>query len=362
MLLSKTYTAPTPKIQSSIPIPNFGGISHTAFFGENTKSSLSIAASHVGSFGFIDSLSLQNGDPSRRFGTQNIQDKISANYSINHKFNSKHNIRTGIIADHYIFELQDSVRTANDEFFKSTNSDGNANLIQAHINWQSRFTAKLTVNTGLHQQLLLMNDAMVLEPRVGARYKLNGRHTISMAAGLHSQMQPIPVYFNELRIDDQTSVLLNNKLDFNKSAHLIAGYEVLLNDKFRIKSEIYYQQLYNIAIDRDSSSFSILNTGTDFGMPSNADLVNDGEGYNYGLELTAESFFHKGYYFLSTVSLFQSKYKASDGVWNNTAFNGNYVLNVLGGKEFKIGEANALSFDSKIMYDYKALADLIKGG
>jgi hypothetical protein len=68
------------------------------------------------------------------------------------------------------------------------------------------------------------------------------------------------------------------------------------------------------------------------------------------VELTAEKFFSKGYYGLMTVSVFDSKYKASDGVWRNTAFNGNYVFNVLAGREFRLGSAGRrfLTFDTKM--------------
>jgi hypothetical protein len=46
--------------------------------------------------------------------------------------------------------------------------------------------------------------------------------------------------------------------------------------------------------------------------------------------------------------LFDSKYKGSDGIERNTAFNTGYVLNVLGGKEFKVGKkGNVLSLNIK---------------
>jgi hypothetical protein len=37
-------------------------------------------------------------------------------------------------------------------------------------------------------------------------------------------------------------------------------------------------------------------------------------------------------------SVFDSKYKASDNEWYNTSFNSNYILNLLGTKEFKWGK------------------------
>ena len=71
----------------------------------------------------------------------------------------------------------------------------------------------------------------------------------------------------------------------------------------------------------------MLNEGTDFVLPNGIGYQNKGEGTNYGLEFTLEKFYSKGYYFLFTTSLFDSKYKGSDGNKRNTRFNGNYVFN-----------------------------------
>jgi outer membrane receptor protein involved in Fe transport len=76
-------------------------------------------------------------------------------------------------------------------------------------------------------------------------------------------------------------------------------------------------------------------------------LQNNGTGENYGLELTVEKFLSKGYYFLFTASLFDSHYRGADGILRNTAFNGNYVFNLLGGYEKKIGKKTYLTMDVK---------------
>jgi hypothetical protein len=176
------------------------------------------------------------------------------------------------------------------------------------------------------------------------------RSALSFGAGLHSQLQPITLYFNRQESTTGEAIANNRNLGFNQAAHLVAGYDLRLNGHTRIRTEVYYQQLYNIAVDRASSSFSILNAGADFGLPDNADLVNEGTGTNYGLELTLERFLHKGFYYLVTASLFNSRYSGSDGVERNTAFNGNYVFNALAGKEWKVGEDNAFTADLRVSY------------
>jgi len=62
--------------------------------------------------------------------------------------------------------------------------------------------------------------------------------------------------------------------------------------------------------------------------------VNKGTGKNYGVELTLERFFSNSYYYLINASLYDSKYKSLDGVERNTQYNGNYLVNILFGKEF----------------------------
>lgn len=327
------------------------GLSHSYFFSDKTKSHLVLAASNASSTGKTDSLSVLDASPTRVFGLDRSQTKLSLNYSINHKFNSKNTMRVGVIGDHYQFSLADSILLQNDEFFYTSDSEGEAQLVQGHINWQHRFNDKVTLNSGLHSQLFLLNNSFVIEPRLGMRYAIDNTKTLSFAAGMHSQMQPLPVYFEELRLENNQSELRNDQLDFNKSIHLVMGYDQLLSEHFRIKTELYYQHLYNIAIDREINSFSILNAGADFVLPNEGNLVNDGIGRNYGFELTAEKFFHNGHYLLATASIFQSEYQGSDEVWRNTTFNGNYVLNLLGGKEFNVGKgSNTLSLDTKITY------------
>jgi len=48
--------------------------------------------------------------------------------------------------------------------------------------------------------------------------------------------------------------------------------------------------------------------------------------------------------------LFDSKYKASDGKIRNTVYNGNFIVNFLGGYEFQINNLNSLSLDLKAVW------------
>ncbi len=141
----------------------------------------------------------------------------------------------------------------------------------------------------------------------------------------------------------------NEDLGFTKSHHLVLGFDQRLGSDWRLKLEAYRQWLYDVPVDPTEGGFSMLNTGTDWVFPEKGSLVNKGTGNNTGVEFTLEKFFSRGYYALVTASLFESRYEGFDGIDRPTAFDNNYVLNVLAGKEWKLGSTgrNAITTDFK---------------
>lgn len=81
---------------------------------------------------------------------------------------------------------------------------------------------------------------------------------------MHSQMQPLDVYFYRSIKADGTYDQSNKNLDFTRSHHFVLGYDVLPIKDWRIKTEVYYQYLWNIPVSEKASSFSMLNAGASF--------------------------------------------------------------------------------------------------
>lgn len=146
-----------------------------------------------------------------------------------------------------------------------------------------------------------------------------------------------------------------------KSHHFVLGYDWNINSSLRFKTEAYYQYIYNAAVNKhEADPYSILNQGAQFYFYSPDTLKSTGTGDNYGLEFTIEQFLNKGMYYLGTVSLFQSYYKGSDGIKRNTAFNSNFIINALFGKDFQLhknsndpkltSKQRFIGFDIKLSY------------
>jgi outer membrane receptor protein involved in Fe transport len=111
---------------------------------------------------------------------------------------------------------------------------------------------------------------------------------------------------------------------------------------------VYLQDLTNVPVEKRSSSFSLLNTGAGFSRFFPEELINSGTGRNVGAEITVEKFFSEGWLFLFTASVFDSKYKGSDGVSRNTDFNGKYAANFLASKEWEVKQKNAFVLGMKL--------------
>lgn len=281
--------------------------------------------------------------------------RISSFY--NNKINSRLTLRTGILLQPQ--QLSTLVKERingldNDgngipDWVTHRDFEGNFFLSEAYIQTQYRMSPRFTLNTGLHAQHFDFNKQAVAEPRVALNWQVSSRSRVNLGYGLHHQTQPLPVFLLRKWQNDGTSVPANEDLKFTRNQHWVLGYEWKPLTDWRVKAETYYQWLDQVPVDAFSSSFSMLNTGADFVFPEKTNLVNEGKGYNVGIELTAEKFFSKGYYGLMTLSLFESRYKGSDNVWRNTAFNGNYVFNILAGKEIELKKGRRyITFDTKL--------------
>ncbi|MFN4084002.1 MAG: TonB-dependent receptor [Bacteroidia bacterium] len=302
---------------------------------EKTWAKFTLAWQHTNDGYKIDSLNLSNESVTYRKAKGTFVDnKYSAILNVNHKFNAKNTLHAGINHDVTFFNYSNI-----DYFNKGTidtvriKRNGNINLTQAYAQLKHRFSAKFSANIGLHAQYLDANNKAVLEPRAGIRFAIDENSSINAGYGLHHQTIPLYNMFSQDEFGNEP----NKKLNFMRSNHFVVGYERTLTRHTRLKFETYYQLLSQIPVHTFSSSFSMLNVGAAFAPVDETKLANEGSGTNYGIELTLERNFNKGYYFLVTGSLFDSKYKGSDGVERNTAFNSKYAANILAGKEFKLG-------------------------
>lgn len=268
----------------------------------------------------------------------------SAYFSMNHKLGKKHVVKYGVNVDLYHMNMQDSIRNdisdSTSAFYKRWDyiSSSPDMLAQIFVQWKYKINQRLTLNSGLHSQYFTLSKSISpIEPRIGLQIDLNDKSNLALGAGMHSQSHPLYIYTYHQNVGGNKNYH-NIDLDFIRSIHTVISYSTQFKKSMSFKTEAYYQYLYNAPVTVSPSSFSIMNQGSGFARFFPDSLENTGTGYNYGIEFTLQKFFDNDFFFMTTHSIYDSKYVGSDGITRSTDFNGNYIANVLLGQEFKWGE------------------------
>ncbi|MBL7922845.1 MAG: TonB-dependent receptor [Bacteroidia bacterium] len=265
-----------------------------------------------------------------------LNDRQLFSTTLHHKFNARHSLRTGLIVSRMGFAIkQREYDYEVDALEKTLDVNDDAYTTQAFVTWMNRITERLSLQLGAHYLGITHNRTWSVEPRASVKYTLDEKQNLSLGYGLHSQVQALGVYFGEVADSTGSVYRPNENLELSKSHHVVLGYDRMLKPWLHVKLETYYQHLFDIPVSTDpGETFSILNLRDGYYTDA---LVNKGLGKNYGLELTFEQFMRHDLYFLFSSSLYESRYRASDGKWRNTQFNGNYSFSFTGGREFKTG-------------------------
>jgi hypothetical protein len=270
--------------------------------------------------------------------------RFTAGIVLNHKFSAKHTNRSGFTYSQLFYNSKImAVNPFSGVFSEVYNGHGNTDLIQAFSESKIDITGKFTINAGLHFQYFLLNRHYAVEPRIAMRWQAAPKHVFSIGYGQHAQTEDVGVYLTGVQVTPEENVQPNRKLNFSRSHHFVIGYDYMIRPEMRLKMEGYFQYLYDIPV-MPGNYYSLINSSGGF---YNNTLVNEGTGRNAGIDVTFEKFLTKQYYYLVTVSLFDSKFKGGDGLERNTRFNANYVVNILGGKEWTIRKKNILGVNLK---------------
>lgn len=275
--------------------------------------------------------------------------------SLNYKINSNSTIRAGVNASLLRYNLYAlSYETELQGLKELINEKGNTSSYDAFIQHKAELTNKLTLNTGIHVNYFILSKSWSVEPRLGLNWQASPDQLVSFGAGLYNRLEPLSYYFAK-SADGSGSGQSAEPLSPTKSAQAVFGYEKLFGGNFKFKTEVYYQHLYDVPVSADPSvNFSLLNVSDNSAIGSSAyrQLTNQGTGKNYGIEFSLEKSLSKGYYFIATSSLFDSKFKALSGKEFNTTFNTRYVGNLLVGKEWATGKKknNIFGLNAKLIY------------
>jgi CarboxypepD_reg-like domain len=311
----------------------FSGITHSISIGNKTNIKSAIGFSYNGLTSNTNYI-FKDYNLSELDKTAFTTKKLTTSSTLNHKFNSKNVLRAGGILNVIYFNyVQKTRQNITAPLLQTANTKGSTQTIQLFGQWQYKPVNKITFNAGLHYLALLYNNSSSIEPRTSVKWDINRKNSLAFGYGLHSQLQSFNIYFATQKNAAGATITPNKNLDFTKAQHFVLSYTHAINNNLKIKTELYYQHLFNVPVSiSDTNTFSTLNV--EDGVFFTDALTNKGKGKNYGIEISLEKYLSKNYYFMFSNSFYQSKYTAADGIERNTRFNGNYISNFIGGKDF----------------------------
>lgn len=288
----------------------------------------------------------------------NSETRFTISSYLNSKLNAKQTIRAGVLYENFSNDANfidrdgrpDLDGDGEPDWFTVYDFNGSFGLVQPFVQSMYRVTEDLSFNGGIHAQYSTLNEQFVVEPRASLIYAITPSNKLTLGYGMHNQTAPLPILFLNEDVEGEL-VRTNEDLDFVRSQHYVLAYDAKLAKDWRLKTELYYQDIDRAPVEQAPSSYSTLTEGASFVFSDDkTSLVSQGTGFNRGVEFTLEKFYSQGYHLLSTASFFESKYEGSDGIERSTPFDNGYVINLLAGKEFKIGKAKRHAFviDTKV--------------
>lgn len=284
------------------------------------------------------------------YSAKYITKKITLSSTLNQRINSKAMLRSGVILNHINFNYKENIRNDYDKPLEQlVNTNSSTQTIQLFSQLQYKLNDKFTFNGGLHYLQLLLNNSYSLEPRASIKYDIDGKNSISFGYGNHSQTQAWGVYFAENTDSNNQISLPNKNLKLSKANHFVMSHNYNITKNLRIKTEIYYQQLYKIPVSiSDTNTISAINFQYDYVRD---ELKNNGTGRNYGIEISLEKYLSNHFYYTLSSSFYQSKYTASNLIEYNSKYNGNHIINFIAGKEYESkSKRRTLGLNIKTLY------------
>ena len=325
-----------------------GGLTHKYLINADTYIRSSLAATYSKDRTRADQI-IEDDKLVHVGDIRNSKWDIVFNSYLNKKFNSNHINRTGITVTGLQYDLDYKISPnfgLDIPMEQISKGNGGSCVLSAYSSSVINLSNHLTTSLGITAQYFTLNKNWTVEPRAALKWSFNPKHALALAYGLHSRREKLDYYFVEQEANGKTES--NRYLDFSKAHHFGLTYDWNINSYMHLKVEPYYQYLFRIPVE-ENSSFSIINHQSFY---LDRILKNRGSGVNYGIDITLEQYMKNGFYYMITASLFKSKYKAGDNIWRNTRLDKNYLLNILAGKEWMVGhnKQNVLSLNGRIFF------------
>ena len=212
------------------------------------------------------------------------------------------------------------------------NDDVSGVLMRPWIKGRWSIYDNFNVTLAMAASYFTFTEELAAEPRITLEWPLKHGRKIALAAGMRSQL-PQWQSFRALK----NEYLPQNGIGLTRSQDVVLGYDQPIKDRIDIHVEGYYQYLTHVPVQSPGPYFAFV---PNFSMVNVWDewvpliLQGTGTATNMGVELSVDHHFANSLFYQVNGSVFNSRYDF-DGSELDTRWDGNYLFNLLGGREFK---------------------------
>lgn len=218
-----------------------GGVTHRYFFNENTLLKTTLAGTYSDQEA-IQTTYDREFNPSPNIDQNSRSTNLILTSSLNRKVNNRFTNKTGLTFTQMFYNMNLELAPFIDQPLETiSKGDGNTSLISAYNSSAWGINDKLSLNFGLHGQLLTLNNRWTLEPRASLKWQTNTRTSFALAYGMYSRMEKMDVYFVKTQSTGDRSI--NKNLNFTKAHHLILSFAYKVSENTSLKVEPYIQFL-----------------------------------------------------------------------------------------------------------------------
>ena len=170
-----------------------GGVTHRYFFNENTLLKTTLAGTYSDQEA-IQTTYDREFNPSPNIDQNSRSTNLILTSSLNRKVNNRFTNKTGLTFTQMFYNMNLELAPFIDQPLETiSKGDGNTSLISAYNSSAWGINDKLSLNFGLHGQLLTLNNRWTLEPRASLKWQTNTRTSFALAYGMYSRMEKMDV-------------------------------------------------------------------------------------------------------------------------------------------------------------------------
>lgn len=165
-------------------------------------------------------------------------------------------------------------------------------------------------------------------PRVALSYVLDGANKwrLSTSIGKYYKIAPYTI----LGYQDRNGLFSNKAAPYIGSLHVVGGLEYRLGTFGKISAETFYKRYSNYPISV-ADGVSLANKGADFSVLGNEEVISDGQGRTYGLELLYQQKLYRNFYAILAYTLFKSEFTGIEGGYLPSVWDSRHLVSFTGG-------------------------------